>query len=487
MIPSSEGNTPGGKAFPSFVAYTTDWSILVGEPARRQYITNPGGTVEKVKRKMGSGEKVTFTPVKQSESRTHEPEVVSAEILKKVKRDAEAYLGDIVDSAVITVPAYFNDNQRNATRVAGELAGFNILGLLSEPTAAAISYGLEEGDTDHKVLVFDMGGGTLDVTVMEFFDNHFNAISTSGDTTLGGTDMDVVITAFLIDEFKRNTGVDLSANERSKTSVKEASERAKIELSMLEETQINLANISMKDGEPLDLVRTLKRSELENIVNNIVQRCNAPIEDALSSINLTPADIDRVILVGGPTRMPVIRDFVIKKLGNKIAGDGTDSGIRIDPMECVCFGAAILAEKLINGGITPPDVTPLPLGLKVYSNGREDVFSILIEKNSCIPTYGEGIYTTYRDNQTSVVLSVYQGKGNYVTDPDFVGLGELTLSGILPAPQGIPQIQVRFDINSDGLMSVTAIDLSSGKKVQTEIKTNKWTDSKKLVPMGALK
>ena len=480
LIPSAEGNTPGGKAFPSYVAFTKDWKMLVGEPARRQVEMNTTGTAKKAKRKMGTGEKITICPKGQNDKREYLPEEISAEILKKVKRDAESFLGDTVDSAVITVPAYFNDNQRSATKVAGEVAGLKVLALINEPTAAAIAYGFNDKSKAQKILVFDMGGGTLDITIMDFLEGEFNVDSTSGDTQLGGTDMDVALSKFIIDEFNKNNGVDLSKDPTQKMRIEEACEKAKIELSMLEETTINIPFIT----PTLNLERTLKRSELESIVKDIVDKCNKPIDDALQSVGLTKEDIDSVILVGGPTRMPIIKNFVTKKLGDKVVG-GTN------PMECVCFGAAIFSEVLkgdggsiSDGAIVVNDVTPLPLGVELIGSR----FSVIIPKNSTVPTYKEVKgYTTVQDNQTVIRFGVYQGEGELVTDKDFVKLGDLTITGIDPAPAGVPRVKVRFDINSDGMVETTATDESTGKTSMTKVQSKLRVSAEEIVNMQKAK
>jgi Molecular chaperone len=483
MIPSAENSAPGGKAFPSYVAYSKDWKLLVGEPARKQAAINPGGTKKKVKRDMGTGKTVRFCPDGQNETREYTPEAVSAEILRKVKEDAEAYLGDTVDKVIITVPAYFNDNQRKATIEAGRAIGVEVLKLVNEPTAAAISYGFNEAGKSQKILVFDMGGGTLDVTIMDAFEGVFDVNSTSGNTELGGTDMDMAISDFLINEFRKNTGVDLSGNPKAKMRIDEASEEAKKELSTLEEVSIEIPFIAAKGDELLHLQRTLKRSELESIVGPKVQECHKTIDDALSSVGLKAADIDSVLLVGGPTRMPIIKNFVKEKLGDKIAGG-------IDPMECVCFGAALLAAK--EDGTLPSDanwkgfndVTPLPLGVGLVGS----VFSVIIEKNSTVPARNKvDGYTTIRDNQTGITFPVFQGEGKLITDPGFVRLGELVISGLAMAPEGVPQVSVQFEIDSSGMIFATATDMSNGREAHAEIKSSAWTSAEEMVMMAERK
>ncbi|MBQ1462850.1 MAG: Hsp70 family protein, partial [Candidatus Methanomethylophilus sp.] len=371
IIPSAEGTSVGGKSFPSYVAFTKDGQLLVGEPARRQAVTNPEGTIKNVKRKMGSSEKVTAL------GKEYTPQQISAFILGKIKKDAEAFIGEKVEKAVITVPAYFNDNQRQATKDAGAIAGLDVVRIINEPTAAALAYGLDKAGQSQKILVFDLGGGTLDVTIMDFDDGVFEVMSTSGDTALGGSDMDEALTSFIIKQFQNETGIDLSKDHAAYVRVREAAEKAKIELSTTMQTEVNLPFITADASGPKHLVQTLTRAKLEELVTPIVERCRGPIEQAMRDAGLTNDKVDKVIMVGGPTRMPIIQNFVENIVGPKIQRG-------VDPMECVSKGAAIQGAVL-SGDVKDVlllDVTPLSLSIETLGG----VATRLIERNTTIPT-----------------------------------------------------------------------------------------------------
>ncbi len=446
IIPSAEGTTLGGKAFPSYVALTKDGELLVGEPARRQAVTNPAGTVYAVKRKMGTKEKIKVR------DKEYTPEQISAFILQKIKRDAEAYIGEPVQKAVITVPAYFDDAQRQATKNSGEIAGLDVVRIINEPTAAALAYGLDKAEKEQKILVFDFGGGTLDVTIMDFGQGVFEVISTSGDTHLGGTDMDKVVMDYIASEFKGETGIDIQNDNIAFNRLKEAAEKAKIELSTTLETEINLPFITADASGPKHLTMKMTRAKLEELVKPIVERCRHSIEQALSDAKLAPKDIDRIILVGGPTRMPIVQKFVEGYIG-KVVERG------VDPMEAVAKGAAIQAGVL--GGevkdILLLDVTPLTLGIETLGG----VATPLIERNTTIPTSKSQIFSTAADNQTSVEIHVLQGERPLASDNK--SLGRFILDGIPPAPRGVPQVEVTFDIDANGILTVTAKDKATSK------------------------
>ena len=452
IIPSAEGVTIGGKAFPSYVAFTKDGEKLVGEPARRQAVSNPEGTVYAIKRKMGTDYKVTIR------GQTFTPQQISAFILQKIKHDAEAFLGEPVQKAVITVPAYFNDNQRQATKDAGTIAGLDVVRIINEPTAASLAYGLDKVEESQKILVFDLGGGTLDCTVMDFGQGVFEVVSTSGDTQLGGTDMDNFIVDYLVAEFKKEYGIDLKNDKMAMQRLREAGEKAKIELSTTLTTDINLPFLTADASGPKHFTHTITRAKLEQLVSPIVNRCGHSVEQALKDAKLTPNDIHKVILVGGPTRMPCVHKFVEDYVGKKI-----ERGV--DPMECVAMGAAIQAGVLSGEvkDLVLLDVTPLSLGIETLGG----VLTHLIERNTTIPTKKSQVFTTAEDNQTSVEVHVLQGERSMARDN--VTLGRFHLAGIPPAPRGVPQIEVSFDIDANGIINVHAKDLGTGNEQKITI------------------
>ena len=447
IIPSAEGNTMYGKAFPSYVAFTKDGQLLVGEPARRQALTNPEGTVYAFKRKMGTDYKYKIR------GKEFTPQQLSAFLLQKIKRDAEAYLGEEIKKAVITVPAYFNDNQRQATKDAGEIAGLEVVRIINEPTAAALAYGIDKSEEELKIMVYDFGGGTLDVTIMEYGGGVFEVISTAGDTQLGGTDMDNAIIDYIAEEFKKENGVDLRSDKNAFIRLKEAAEKAKIELSTVLQTDINLPYITIVDGQPKHLNMTLTRAKLEELVRPIVERSGKSIDTALKNAGLSKSDINKIILVGGPTRMPIVQKYVEEYMGKKI-----ERGV--DPMECVATGAAIQGAVLAGDvkDIVLLDVTPLTLGVEVLGGLVEP----LIPANTTIPVRKSKVFTTAADNQTTVTIHIVQGERPMARDN--VSLGMFNLTGIPPAPRGIPQIEVTFDIDSNGILHVSAKDLGTGKQ-----------------------
>ena len=452
IIPSAEGTTVGGKAFPSYVAFTKEGQRLVGEPARRQAAANPEGTVLAAKRKMGTDFKFKVF------GKEYTPQQISAFILQKVKQDAESYLGDKIEEVVITCPAYFDDNQRTATKDAGEIAGLKVLRIINEPTAACLAYGLEKAQKEQKIMVFDLGGGTLDVTIMEMAQGVFHVQSTSGDTQLGGTDMDKTLLEHIASQFKRETGIDLLNDKMAVQRLREAAEKAKVELSSTVSTDINLPFITADATGPKHLTMTITRAKLEDLVSSIIDRCRHPMEQALSDAKLSPKDIDRIIMVGGPTRMPIVQKFVEDYVGKKI-----ERGV--DPMECVAMGAAIQAA-IIKGDVKDVlllDVTPLSLGIETLGG----VNTKLIERNASIPTQKSQIFSTAADNQTAVTIRVLQGERAMADDN--VELGRFDLVGIPSAPRGVPQIEVKFDIDRDGIVHVSAKDLGTGKEQSIRI------------------
>ena len=452
IVPSAEGTTAYGKAFPSIVAFAKDGQKLVGEPARRQAISNPKGTILAAKRKMGTNFKYSIN------NKEYTPQQISAFILQKIKKDAEEFIGEPISKAVITVPAYFDDNQRQATKDAGEIAGLEVVRLVNEPTAASMAYGLDKADKELKILVFDFGGGTLDVTVMDYSEGVFEVKATNGDTQLGGTDMDASLMKFIISDFKNREGVDLSDDDTAMQRLREAAEKAKIELSTTLETDINLPFITSTDEGPKHLSMKLSRSKLEQLVEPIVNRCRHPLEQALKDAKLSSKDIDKIILVGGPTRMPIVRKIVEDFVGKK-----AERGV--DPMECVAQGAAIQAGVLAGEvkDILLLDVTPLTLGIETLGG----VFTKLIERNTTIPTKKSQIFSTAADSQTAVTIRVGQGERPMFNDNKV--LGQFDLVGLPPAPRGIPQIEVTFDIDANGILHVTAKDLGTGKQQSIRI------------------
>jgi len=448
IVPAAEGVSIGGKAVPSYVAFTKDGQVLVGEPARRQAALNPESTIQAIKRKMGTDYTVSVF------GKTYTPQQISAFILRKIKNDAEAFLGQKVSKAVITVPAYFNDAQRQATKDAGEIAGLEVVRLINEPTAAAFAYGLDKTEGEHKILVFDFGGGTLDVTIMDFGGNVFTVLATSGDTQLGGTDMDNALLNFVADDFRTQTGIDLRADKMAMQRLREGVEKAKVELSTTFETTINLPFITADASGPKHLVMPITRAKLESLVQPIIERCREPINRALSDAGLTPQQIDNIILVGGPTRMPMVQKFV-----ESYFGKAPERGI--DPMECVAMGAAIQGGIMageVKSGMVLVDVTPLTLGIETLGG----VFTEMIKRNTAVPISRTQTFTTAADNQTQVEIHVLQGERPMAKDN--MSLGRFILDGIAPAPRGMPQIEVSYDIDANGIVHVTAKDKATGKE-----------------------
>jgi len=453
VIPSAEGITVwGGKAFPSYVAFTKDGQLLVGEPARRQAATNPEGTVAAWKRKIGTNYKYNIY------GKEYTPEQLSAFLLQKIKKDAEAYLGEPVKKAVITVPAHFNDNQRQATKDAGTIAGLDVVRIINEPTASALAYGLNKSDKEMKILVFELGGGTYDVTLMEFGGGVFEVKATNGDTQLGGTDMDNAVVNYLVAGFKQQTGIDLTKDPMAMQRVREAAEKAKIELSSMLSTDINVPFIASDATGPKHLTATLTRAKLEELVAPILEKTKAPLYQALQDAKWKKEDVDKIILVGGPTKMPIVQRFVQDLLGKP-----PERGI--DPMECVAIGAAIQGAVLAGeiSDIVLLDVTPLSLGVETLGG----VFTKIIDRNTTIPTRKSQIFTTAADFQTEVTIHVLQGERPMAADN--LSLGMFTLSGIPPAPRGVPQIEVTFDIDANGILNVTAVDKATGKQQKITI------------------
>lgn len=447
IIPSAEGPTLAGKMFPSIVAFTKEGQLLVGDSAARQAVTNPEGTIREIKRKMGTDYKVTI------QGKEYTPQQISAFILQKIKKDAEAFLGYTINKAVITVPAHFNDNQRQATKDAGEIAGLEVARTVNEPTAACLAYGIDKLEKELKIMVFSFGGGTNDTTLMDFGSGVFQVISTSGDTKTGGADIDYAVVDYLVEEFKRQTKIDLRSDKTAMARLKETGEKAKIELSNLFTTDVSLPFIASDQGEPKHLQITLTRTKLEQLALPLVQRIRTPILKVLSDAKLTPQDIDKIILIGGQTRMPLIRKFV-EDIMNKPAERG------IDPMECVAVGAAIQGGVLAGEvkDLLLLDVTPISLGVETLGS----VFTKLIERNTTIPTKKSQIFTTAADSQTTVTINVLQGERSMATDN--LSLGMFNLTGIPAAPRGVPQIEVSFNIDANGILNVSAKDLGTNKE-----------------------
>lgn len=452
VIPSAEGPTIAGKMFPSVVAFTKDGQLLVGEPAKRQAAMNPEGTVFEFKRKMGTDYRYRIY------GKEYSPEQLSAFVLQKIKKDAEAYLGYEVKKAVITVPAHFNDNQRQATKDAAEIAGLEVVRIINEPTAACLAYGIDKSDKEMRILVFSFGGGTHDATVMEFGGGVFQVLATSGDNETGGSDIDRAIVDYIADQFMKENGVDLRQDRAAYVRLKEAAEKAKIELSNLMSTEISLPYIAVVNGQPKHINMTLTRAKLEELAMPIVERVRPTIEGVIRDAKLTPEQIDKVILIGGMTRMPLVKRFV-----EEIMGKPAERGV--DPMEAVAIGAAIqgavLAGEIKN--IVLLDVTPVSLGVETLGG----IFTKIIERNTTIPTRRSEIFTTAEDFQTAVTIHVLQGERPMAADN--VSLGMFTLDGIPPAPRGVPKIEVTFDIDANGILHVSAKDLATGKEAKITI------------------
>ncbi len=448
IIKSAEGQT----YFPSVVAFTKDGEMLVGETAKRQEVTNPEGTVLRIKRKMGTGEKIKIR------GKEYTPEQISAFILQKIKKDAEDFLGETIKDAVITVPAYFNDDQRQATKDAGKIAGLNVKRIINEPTAASLAYGLDK-EGEHRIAVYDFGGGTFDITLMEVGEGVFEVLSTNGDTKLGGSDMDQALVDYIAEEFKKQHKIDLRKDPKTFQRVLEAAEAAKMELSSTLQTDINLPYITVIDNEPKHLEMKLTRAKFEEIIGSFVEKTEKPCKQALKDAKLKPADIDHIVLVGGTTRIPLVIKTVEKIFGKKPKRD-------VDPMECVAAGAAIQAGVLsgdIDKDIVLLDVTPLTLSIETLGA----VATPLIERNTTVPTKKSKIFSTAADNQPSVDINVLQGERSMASDNE--SLGRFHLDGILPAPRGLPQIEVAFDIDVDGILNVSAKDLGTGKEQSIRI------------------
>lgn len=447
IIPSAEGTSLGGKAFPSVVAFTKEGQRLVGEPARRQAISNPERTVTAIKRKMGTRHRVEIGDKKYS------PEEISSMILTKIKEDAENYLSEKIEKAVITVPAYFDDSQRQATKDAGTIAGLDVVRIINEPTAASLAFGLDKEGKDLKIAVLDLGGGTFDVTIMEMGGGVFQVKSTSGDTQLGGTDMDSAIVDYLLGEFKDKYSTNLKKDKTAIQRLIEAAEKAKIELTNVLETEINLPFIAQGDDGPIHFTQTLTRAKMEELIESVLEKLKPPIKQAMKDAKLKKNEVDKVILVGGPTRMPSVQ-----KMFSNILGHEAERGI--DPMECVAMGAAIQGGVLAGEvkDIVLLDVTPLSLGIETLGS----VFTRLIDRNTIIPTKKSNIFSTATDNQPAVDVHVLQGERDMASLNK--SLGKFSLIGIPPAPRGVPQIEVTFEIDANGILNVTAKDMMTGNK-----------------------
>ncbi len=447
VVPSAEGPTFAGKMFPSVVAFTKEGELLVGDPARRQALTNPDRTIFEIKRKMGTDYKVRIG------DKEYTPQQISAFILQKIKRDTETFLGRTVSRAVITVPAHFNDNQRQATKDAGEIAGFKVERIINEPTAACLAYGLDKASQEMKILVFSFGGGTHDVTIMDFGQGVFQVLGTSGDTQTGGADVDKAIIDTLLDEFKGQIGIDLRNDKGAMLRLKDAGEKAKIELSTLMTTDIDLPFIAQDASGPKHLHYTLTRAKLEQVATPIVKKVQDTLMKVITDTKLEPRNIDKIILIGGMTRMPLVRKVVEDFMG-KPAERG------VDPMECVAVGAAIQGAVLAGEvkDIVLLDVTPLSLGVETLGG----IATKILEKNTTIPTKGKQIFSTAANFQTTVTIHVIQGERPMAADN--ISLGMFNLTGIPPAPRGVPQIEVNFDIDANGILNVSAKDLATGKE-----------------------
>jgi molecular chaperone DnaK len=448
IIKSAEGET----YFPSVVAITKDGEMLVGESAKRQAVTNPEGTVHRIKRKMGTGEKIKIR------DKSYSPEQISAFILQKIKKDAEDFLGENITDAVITVPAYFNDDQRQATKNAGKIAGLNVKRIINEPTAASLAYGLDKSG-DHKIAVYDFGGGTFDITLMEVGEGVFEVLSTNGDTKLGGSDMDKTFVDYIAEEFEKKNNVDLRRDPKSLQRLTEAAEKAKMELSSTLQSDINLPYVTVLNNNPKHLEMKITRAKFEEIIGPIVHKTKEPCTQALKDAKLKASDIDHIVLVGGTTRIPLVKKIVEDIFGKTPKRD-------VDPMECVAIGAAI-QSGIISGDIDKDivllDVTPLTLSIETLGG----VATELIQRNTTVPTKKSKIFSTAADNQPSVEINVLQGERPMAIDNKT--LGRFHLDGILPAPKGIPQIEVTFDIDVNGILKVFAKDKGTGKEQSINI------------------